>query len=332
MFYLLVFSSTISRLTHLTTPYYEIVRQLSTQTQNIPASAVTHVGGIRTPGTTTFSFNSITLNSRPDRLIIFARKPISQQTSYDSDFFYPISNININFNNCSGILSTASQYELWKMSREAGSNASWTEFRGYGMSRLAYTAGLAVGFGGLPAVLNGPSLLELCSAPLILEFGKHITLNEDYYAPGSIGNYVLQFSVTVQNHSAADINGCELVLAYMNSGSLITERGTSSIYTSILTKSDVLEASQQEPISHRDVKRIVGGNWWDDLKSGFTQFFTSPEVKSIAKVGLPIARKALQNSGNQYATMAGDALQSFGYGKSGGGYSGGVSALSKRLK
>ena len=44
----------------------------------------------------------------------------------------------------------------------------------------------------------------------------------------------------------------------VNSGIMVTEKGQTSSYTGILTKSDVLDAALQEPYSHMDIKRTVG--------------------------------------------------------------------------
>jgi hypothetical protein len=44
---------------------------------------------------------------------------------------------------------------------------------------------------------------------------------------------------------------------------MVTDRGQTSTYTGILTKQDVLDASQQEPYSITDVRRIVGSGHCD---------------------------------------------------------------------
>ena len=44
----------------------------------------------------------------------------------------------------------------------------------------------------------------------------------------------------------------------VNSGLFITSQGVSSTYTGILTKSDVLSASEMKPVSERHL-RLVGG-------------------------------------------------------------------------
>ena len=57
--------------------------------------------------------------------------------------------------------------------------------------------------------------------------GNHVNLVEDYYAPGSIGQFSIQISVDVDNYSTDAVTP-ELVIVCMNSGSFATERGTSS--------------------------------------------------------------------------------------------------------
>ena len=77
----------------------------------------------------------------------------------------------------------------------------------------------------------------------------------------------------------------------MNSGVFVCERGTSATYTGILTKQDVLEASAQEYYTHDDVKRLVGGGFWDSIKSG---------VSSLAKKGMKMGKEHLAKHGKSY--------------------------------
>jgi hypothetical protein len=108
----------------------------------------------------------------------------------------------------------------------------------------------------------------------------------------------------------------------MNSGVAAFERGTTSVFTGILTKQDVLDASQQEPYSTSEVKRLIGGGFGDKLKS-FGKFL-------IPK--LPMLRQALEGSDNEYAKAGASALKSLGYGASGGGMSGGGMSGGKKSR
>ncbi|MFN9913615.1 MAG: major capsid protein V20 domain-containing protein, partial [Pirellulaceae bacterium] len=86
------------------------------------------------------------------------------------------------------------------------------------------------------------SYVSTCGSILMLNMGEHLNLAEDYYASGSIGTFNLQVKVSAANYSNTDLE-TELVIIAMNSGVFATERGTSSTYTALLTKQDVLDAS-----------------------------------------------------------------------------------------
>ena len=262
-------------------PYYELSRYINSQSKLIPVvAAPAYVGAKPVPGTETYSSSTISFNQVPDKLIIFLRKPT--QTNMDSDSFLPITNININWNNSSGVCSSFTQQELWRNSVEAGSNQTWDEFRGYAYRQLA-------GVDETVAGTTAGKYVATCGSVLILDFARHINIIEDFYAPGSIGNFTFQIRVACENWGAS--YAPELVVCTMNSGSFATEKGTSSTYTALLTKEDVLNASQQEPTAHSDVKRMVGGGFLDSLKSVF-KFIANPntrkQIGSVIRSGMDV--------------------------------------------
>jgi hypothetical protein len=249
-----------------------------------------------------FKSSSLQLNQIPDKLIMFVRKSMSSQTSSDSDSFLALNGTNplsINFNNVSGILSSASQYDLYRYSIENGSNQSWYEFSG--------NANLA------NATTGAGKKVPTVGAMLVLEFGKDIPLQEDYYAPGSLGAFQLQVNLNCINQSASAVATQELVIITMNSGCFICERGASSTFTGLLTKSDVLEVSQQAPYFQSDVRRLVGGGWFDTLKS---------IIGRVLPVLAPLGKQFLEKQGPLGQT-ASKVISALGYGQSGGGQSGG---------
>ena len=218
--------------------------------------------------------NTYNLNQIPDKLVIFARLP-SSTTLYPSsaDTFFVIQSISINFNNNAGILSSATMADLYRYSVEAGSNQSWHEFcgqvfEGAGSSNSVQTTATTAPNNG--QATGTPVATPTVGSVLVLDFARHIQLIEDYYAPGSLGNFQVQFSVNVFNQTPANttpIPKPDLVLITVNSGVFVTERGQSSVYTGILTKQDVLDASQQEPYSQMMIKRKVGGSHLDGGKA-----------------------------------------------------------------
>jgi hypothetical protein len=131
------------------------------------------------------------------------------------------------------------------------------------------------------------------------------------------GNFNLQIQLQVYNQFSYAITP-EICLITMNSGIFVNERGTSSTYTGILTKQDVLEASAQEPLFQSSVKRLVGGGFMDSMKSLIRH--AMPHVLPHA---LKYGKEQLSKSSHPGAKMAHDAMQMAGLGASGGGPSGG---------
>ena len=263
-------------------PFYELPRYVSTFT--LAANAAVGSGYDAAPSAL-ITLNTLQLNQVPDKLIIYCRK-LPTDVSTEPDVALPIESVSINFNNNSGILASAASVQLWQMSRDNGLQSAWPDYSGFGVAG----AGAIVGTVG---------------SYLVLEFGKDIQLTEDFYACGSLGNFNLQVNLRIRNNSgtAFDTTNSQCVLITMNSGVFVCERGTSSTYTGILTKQDVLEASQQEHYTHNDVARLVGGGLFDMIKSG---------VSGLAKKGLEMGKEHLKKHGKKYLHEGAQMAQSMG--------------------
>ena len=291
-------------------PYYELPRYISACSQSIPR---TNISLAALPlNTVTQTVQAIQLNSIPDKIYIAVGKPVGSRNNGDMDCWLPITGISINWNNTSGILSSATQQDLWKMTCESGVNMSWPEFSGVCMTQAIATPSSLISGNRYPAIT--------CGSVLCLTFGEHIPLAEDYYAPGSLGNFVLQFNITVGNYSTADIapNTYQVVTMLQNSGVMSIERGVSSTYLGLLSKADVLDASRSDApsVSMTQAMRMVGSgdvpSFYSRLKSVLGKVIQQPEVKSL---GMEALKKITDKAGLGY---------------SGGGPSGGASGGSRK--
>ena len=280
-------------------PFYEMPRFITSPGVQLPAFSPSLPGqGVQSLATTTLSTSSLQLNQVPDKLIIQVRNPLASTAWGQPDAFLVIQGISINFNNQSGILASATPQDLYRYTVENGSNQSW-----FGFSGLAT----------LPDPVSGCGRkVPTAGSLLILEFGKDIQLTEDYYASGSLGNFNLQINLQVSNQLPYAVTP-EIVIITMNSGIFVNERGTSSTYTGILTKQDVLEASSQEPMYQSSVKRLVGGSFLDTLKS-VGKSIGPHALKYLAKLG----KEQLGKMDHPVAKMAHSAMGAMGLGSSGG--------------
>jgi len=273
-------------------PYLEYPRFITSglpSINNATTSEVDGVGLVINPTPVQLQSQTFTFNQVPDKLIIYVRPDSTYRNNPTyNDFVLPINAISIQWNNHAGILSNASQEQLFHMSQEAGSNQNWLDFIGYANAnsqRLAgtlsevfqvypYDGGGTVG--GEPQLAqNGviPNQVQLptIGSYLMIDMARHLELTEAYYAPGSLGSFQLQFSINVLNTVINDgtniVVNPEIVVIPVNSGIMVTERGQTSCYTGILTKQDVLDASLQEPLSHLHVARVVGRGHQDSGRS-----------------------------------------------------------------
>ncbi len=289
-------------------PYQEFPRYFAQQTVGLEAATYGGVGspsGI-VPATANVSFNSIQLNQIPDKLIIFARNNTTYNTNpLCSDHFCGIEKININFNNQSGLLSTWTVADLYRASRRNGSTQSWYEFSGVAQKDNGVVSAQAPdgtsNAGAPPTTYASTSVnIPTTGAMIVLEFGTDIEL-PDYYACGSLGNFNLQFDLTCVNYGLKAEN-MQLMLITMNSGVFVTEKGNSSVYTGLLTKQDVLEASSMSPITSNQFKRMVGGGFWDSIKSIGSKVWRG--VKSALPVASQVASAVAPMLGQYGAPIA----------------------------
>lgn len=108
----------------------------------------TNAIGTIAAGATLSNVQSITmvLQNIPSMILICARQQLQDQSYNTSDTFMAINAINISWQGNSGLLSNASQGELFKITRKNGCNQSWDQWSNYQGSVLALVPGVGKHF------------------------------------------------------------------------------------------------------------------------------------------------------------------------------------------
>lgn len=197
---------------------------------------------------------AISLSLVPDLIYILVRKPMSQQNPFSTASFLTINSVVCTFNNKAGILSNYNSLDLYNLSKKNGlCDSSYLEWSGTANLALAPPVAAAS-----PAQCNNSSYLNTAGSILILsptDFGL-----PDFIAPGSQGQYTLQFQITCTSNYQYDITP-EVVVLIAESGMLITESGQSSIELALLTPDMVLEAkTSSDHIPADKLVQEVGGS------------------------------------------------------------------------
>lgn len=224
--------------TFRTYPYYEI--------QRYPTDYGTAVGS---QTTVTIPSSNIQLNSIPRIMYIFTRKRNSDLTFLDTDTFFSIENVSINWANQSGLLSAARKYDLYEMSVRNGCNLNWRDWSG---ESSPYSSGSTV------STING------VGSVLAVEFGTDIGLSSEQ-APGINGTFQLQMEVTVTNRSSSAIMPT-LYVCIVNEGVFTIQNNSAYSQIGVISQNDVLECKEMPGINYGDLKYMAGASIFKNFK------------------------------------------------------------------
>ena len=243
-------------------PYMDFPRYITSSANNPSCPTLT---------TTVLTTSNLQINQIPDLFIINVRKQMNAQTIFDPAGFMAITGISINLNNQSGLLSSASAYDLWKMSVRNGSTQSWAEFSGLAQKNV-------------PTAVNG-TIIPTTGALLVINPAYDLSL-PDYISCGSLGNYNFQANITVYNQ--LQTQSPEIVVICVNSGIFSTQQGVSAVYTGILTKEMVLSSKsggQADAMHSAEVARMIGGQMLNAPLSAMRRFGYARRMRPASMSG-----------------------------------------------
>ena len=226
---------------------------------------------------------TITLPQIPDLLIIYVKaiqvagQPDPQHNSF-GEAYLPIASqyntggavrnpLSINFDNFSGLLSSHTTEELYQMSVRNGLDMDWNTWSG-----LTRSATQVVGNNGGSSWASSSATNYASSAYQFVEAGAlrattggflvlkpsvDITLQSGQ-APSLVGNFTLQFNLTVFNTYNFTVQP-QLYVITANSGFFESIRGSSRIIKGVLSEQDIISAPVSSAQTHDGLRRIVGG-------------------------------------------------------------------------
>ena len=245
-------------------PYVDLPRYITSATGSIASAAYTTAatgGTFRlVPATASLVSSNIQLNQLPDYFIIAARIPPTNPTYYPSGkamsaapSFMAINSISVNLNNTSGLLSSATSTDLYRISVANHSNQTFTAWSGTFMSDEGTSD---------TGAITQPTEYPSVGSILVLNPAKDLSL-PDYLSSGSLGSFNFQFTLNVSNyHVFTTAFTPEIVVIAVNSGIFTTIAGSSNIFTGLLTKSMVLDTKKEgaeSPINSVQYERLAGG-------------------------------------------------------------------------
>lgn len=240
--------------------------------QSLPAA-------VAAGATRTFQSQSYQLPSIPDRVMVFCRRQNADEGASTPDAFLTMNRSSITFNNSAAILGTASQFQLYTISKENGIQMNWQSWSGQGFAANPPVAG---------APVNGR--IGTAGSVAMLRFGKDIPL-DDTQSPGVAGSFQFSIAADFTNTSAAAVNAV-MYCVFFYEGVVGISNGTCYRDLSVLKSSEIVETKLQAPVSDALVQ--AAGGSFSSMFSGLASKVkaAAPYVKSAAsaaKKGLDAA-------------------------------------------
>ena len=251
--------------TFITPDLTEPIPELQVLPYHKPQEYIKTVSTLANNASTTVISDSIKLSQIPRKMYLFCRHQRSTANQNVADSFLRIDSLSLLWNNQSGLFSSASEQDLFDISKSNGLNLSYPAWRKYR--------------GGV-----------FCA-----EFGKDIGLL-DTEAPGTQGQYTLQVQMGVTNVSGASFDP-EFYLVFVNEGTFSISEQFARASLGNLTPEMVLRAKADPQIHHIVYEQLQGGGFFSSLKnivhkiaSGVSRYaqpvataFGMPEVGSAVK-------------------------------------------------
>ena len=251
--------------------------------------------------------NTITLSSIPDRVLLFVREQQGLLDPSDADAYGAISSVSILFNNRSGILANAPASMLWKYSRDSGSKQNWAEFSGVA---------------NLPQLAAPGTTLQqtnTCGSVLALDFSRVIPTT-GLQTCGSLGQYNFSVKVSFTNTTGVQMDAPILNVCMLSSGVVMLNQGTAQSFVGVLDEQTVLDAFNTKPTPSAELRRMVGGGFFDRLKTIAHKAYTFGRHHGPAALELARRHGVIDEAKHRLAQhgavgkRAANAISALGYG------------------
>jgi hypothetical protein len=271
--------------TSISYPYFSLDKLLTPGTSFAP--------GVIGPITS----NNFQLTSIPRRCYIWVRRQnnfLYTNPKY-TDSFFSIEGLNLTFANRTGIFASATKEQLYAICVKNHCQMSWEQWSG----NPVYTG-------------RDNFVTKYNTIGSVFCFDWTDVGLDDNYAPGSTGQFSLQFTVNCKNTTNETITPMCYFLPVYEGIFTIPKLGAATIEQGVLTQQNVLNSAKNGSVSYKEVENVNGG----DVFSGIREFFSEkilPLIKEskiastlasfLPVVGTPLS-KTISNLGYGNGVMA----------------------------
>jgi hypothetical protein len=227
--------------------------------------------------------NNLLLTSVPRKMYMCVRQRDQdlQSSTTNTDTFFQLNSLSINFNNVTGIFAGSDIHQLYEMSVRNRLN----------MNKTQWTGGPIFPDGSVVTANQyyGPGSIFAC------EFGTDLPIVDEKLVPGTACNTNLQMTVTATNINPNSIVPTIQIILVYEGCFTITSFGTSTQTITPLSEQDVLNAVASPHLGYNLIEHQSGGNFLSaigNFLAGPLKFLTT-KVLPFADVVAPVAKALL---------------------------------------
>lgn len=218
--------------------YYEIQRYPTT------------FGAVLPNQTVTIQSQNIQLNTIPESILLVVRRNNNDITFNTTDTFFRINQVQVNFDNDTNLLASATELDLYHIAQDNDCSLSWEQWH------------------GTTNIFNNTSpngqVIGTVGSPLRLKLGKNIGLNT-IQAPSLRGSYQLQINVNCTNVNQNQTINAVFYIITVTAGTFTIMNNRAFTDIGIITPKDILDSKQSPMVDYHMLKNVYGGDFLDDL-------------------------------------------------------------------
>jgi hypothetical protein len=290
----------------ITYPYFDVQRFITTFGPVAPQAIGTFQN---------YTSNNIQLSSIPRRIYAYVRMQNNDlyANASNTDSYFQINAVQLQLLNQSGLMSSATAMDLYKMSRKNHLNMSWTEWSGQPVMAGNWSAPIS----------------PVCG-PICIELASDVGL-DSLSAPGKLQQTTLQVILSARNCSGRTITP-SLYIVVINEGTFtIQGLGSASTNIGVITSKDILDCQSRPWVDYNDIQKVNGGDFFSGLRDFGAKINDFLKGNKIISRALLSPLGTLADAGLSAFTgvpipasrVLGHAADYFGYGHEGGELVGG---------
>lgn len=253
-------------------PLYKVPHSIVYNYSNVDIYTTDTVVAINSGADFQISTNNVQLNTIPKRILFYARQSDSTTNYTSTDTFAWLKQLNISFDNVTGLFSGASPEQLYMSAREEGYNKSYTQWS------------------------------QTTGSVMILDLARNMALQNSSDSPGLQASKQLQINATFNNINQFKNLAFTVFVVVISDGLITIEGNTTLQQNSVLTREDILSAHKgTQMTSYHAPASYWGGNVFKKLVHGLQKHHVISTAADVADVlGVPHAgnvRRVAQHAG-----------------------------------